>query len=500
VTVEHHQDDVHDFAWTASPHFHVDASRWSFDSFCDRAPDGMGDRIRGLLARTARHLGRSEDEIRPAREVEVRLLLQPDHDGLRDRYRAAVGAALACYQIWFGAYPYDVLTVVDPPAGGRAAGGMEYPTLITVGADRNAPEYATGLEGVTIHEFGHQYFYGLLGSNEFEEPWLDEGFTSYTDSRVFEVAYGPNVATTRYPPFHTPRHRPFEAPSVFGRMKALLRLDDWIGRIPHPWSRPEELLPVPRENGFWEYLRDLPFLHLDRRVPVVQPDGDRDSLHERASEDAMVMPGWHFASREDYRVNSYEKPAVFLYCLRGLMGEEAFDRALRAYAARHRFGHPTTRDFLAVLDEHAPDGQQALVAGFAEAMTSSAERLDVAVLEASQRDLGEGRFEWTVRVQRRGDIPVPVEVRAEDESGAVERLDLWESRGRETTRTIRVVRDRRLRSVRLGPDWLRYVDKSVANDARRADGSRDGRPAAVLAARWSLYVEEIVRTYVGLAR
>ena len=123
----------------------------------------------------------------------------------------AAAASIACYGIWFGEYPYDVLTIVDPPSGGGAAGGMEYPTLITVWGDRLAPSYSAGMEGVTIHEFGHQYFYGMIGTNEFEEAWLDEGFTSYTDARVYEIAYGPGHATSRYRPFHLNYRVPFSA-------------------------------------------------------------------------------------------------------------------------------------------------------------------------------------------------------------------------------------------------------------------------------------------------
>lgn len=40
------------------------------------------------------------------------------------------------------------------------------------------------IDFVTIHEFGHGYFYGLLASNEFEEPMLDEGLNEYWDQRM----------------------------------------------------------------------------------------------------------------------------------------------------------------------------------------------------------------------------------------------------------------------------------------------------------------------------
>jgi aminopeptidase N len=66
---------------------------------------------------------------------------------------------------------------------------MEYPTLITAfGATDNSP--GTSLERTVIHEIGHQYFYGMVASNEFEEAWLDESFTSYAEDRLMEQEYG----------------------------------------------------------------------------------------------------------------------------------------------------------------------------------------------------------------------------------------------------------------------------------------------------------------------
>ena len=423
----------------------------------------------------------------------MRIFLQPDHAELVDRFRWAAGASLACYGIWFGQYPYEVLTIVDPPSGGGAAGGMEYPTLITVWGDRTAPDYVTGMEGVTIHEFGHQFFYGLLGSNEFEEAWLDEGFTSYTDSRVYEIAYGPGLSRTRYTPVHSPYLRPFAGPSVFGRLNSLLKFDKWIGKLPRPWEKPESFLPEPGDSGLWQYMRDMPALHLDDRIEIPQPRGERGWVLGVHSHDAMVMPGWHFASRRDYGVNSYGKPTVFLYCLRGLMGEDAFDRAMRAYAVSYRFRHPTTANFLNIVRENTPAGTRDALDGFVDAMVNSAARLDVAIISAKQSKLSNGKWMYRVKVQRRGQIPVQLEVRADGIP-----IGTWYSHGRETTKTFTAVRDKPFVEVRVGPDWLKNLDSDLTNNARLADP--DSRAAVVTAARWSLYVEEIVRTYAGMSR
>jgi len=495
VTVTHRQEDVHDFAWTASPHFVAHERTWDFDEFVKNAPNGMGERIRALLERTAGHLGVAVEKIKPKRKVVVRLLLQRDHGALAPRFFTAAGASLACYGLWFGEYPYDVLTIVDPPAGGGAAGGMEYPTLITVWGDRTAPDYSTGMEGVTIHEFGHQYFYGLIGSNEFEEAWLDEGFTSFTDARVFEEAYGPGRTRTRYAPVHTSYYRPFAAPGMFARISSTLHLDRWLGKLPHPWEKPDSFVPVPGPSGLWEYLRDMPALHLEKRLPIRQPAGERNWVLGVHSHDAMVMAGWEFAARGDYAVNSYGKPTVFLYCLRGLMGEPAFDRAMRAYAEKYRFGHPTTDDFLKQVQAQTPAGKRAMLDEFVDAMINSAARLDVAILKAEQKKLGNGKWLYRVKIQRRGDIAVPIQLLADGEV-----VGHWESRGRETTKTLMALRDQPFRSVRIGPRWIDSIDADLSNNARVAKGHSSRRPAFVIATRWSLYVEEMMRMHAGVGR
>jgi hypothetical protein len=46
------------------------------------------------------------------------------------------------------------------------------------------------VEEITTHEFVHQYFYGILASDEAEEPWMDEGFTTYTTQKILADTYG----------------------------------------------------------------------------------------------------------------------------------------------------------------------------------------------------------------------------------------------------------------------------------------------------------------------
>ncbi len=154
-TVQVSAERVHDFAWTADPRFVVADTRLD--------------------------------------EVPVRFLLQPAHRDQLPRYRDALHAAMARCATWFGPYPYPALTVVDPGPGGFAAAGMEYPMLFTVGTTWWMPDGLRLPEVLAVHEFIHQYWQGLIASDEVNEPWIDEGITSYLEGLVLDAAYGPGA-------------------------------------------------------------------------------------------------------------------------------------------------------------------------------------------------------------------------------------------------------------------------------------------------------------------
>lgn len=160
-TYRFYADDVHDFAWAASPHFVYAEEKFS-------SPGVPG--------------------------VKIKLYLDPKHENLKSRYMAAAKKSLSRYSEWYGSYPYSTLSIVVPPENAGGAGGMEYPTLITAW-DASEPKPNWELERVVVHEIGHQFWYGMVASNEFEEAWLDEGFTSYAEDKVMEKEYGvrPNL-------------------------------------------------------------------------------------------------------------------------------------------------------------------------------------------------------------------------------------------------------------------------------------------------------------------
>jgi hypothetical protein len=104
---------------------------------------------------------------------------------------ATVQRSLPFFELHYGIYPYPALHVVVPPDDGEAAGGMEYPTLIMTGGPWYAPYVGLhSVEAVTAHELAHQWFYGLVASDEHAWPFLDEGLASYAESEWMQRAWG----------------------------------------------------------------------------------------------------------------------------------------------------------------------------------------------------------------------------------------------------------------------------------------------------------------------
>jgi hypothetical protein len=158
-TLQYKAEDVHDFAWTADPTTKI---------VDDTVTISSGT-------------------------VKIRMFMQPGHMSSSQRYLDALKGTMKKFDEWIGPYPYSQITVVDPPHGGGAAGGMEYPTFITADTAWWMLDGLKEPEVVVEHEFGHQYWYGMVATNEFEEAWLDEGINQYTECKVMDALYGRDV-------------------------------------------------------------------------------------------------------------------------------------------------------------------------------------------------------------------------------------------------------------------------------------------------------------------
>ncbi len=417
-THHYYAEDVHDFAWTTSPDFlDLDA--------------------------------RFEHPDLP--NVDIRLLLQPEHAGQADRHIAATQATLKFFGEWFGAYPYDDLTVVDP-AWQSGTGGMEYPTLFTAGSRWLAPPAVETPEGVTVHEAGHQFFYGVVGNNEFEHAWLDEGLTTFATARALDEFFTPSQRSTRF----------------FG------------GFI--PWVFDD----VPRSRA---------------------TDGNRWAGYRRnARMDKPATPTYRYWPGTASSI-TYNKTALWLHTLERHLGWPTLQRAMSAYYDAWRFRHPSPQAFFDAIGDAAGTDLR----WFFDQVHGTAAVFDYGVAELTTRRAAArgffegdrrlvfdadapstaGAYESTVVVRRYGDGIFPVDVVVEFDDGHVER-ERWNGRAQWTA--YRYMRDARVSTAIVDPDRVLLLDVDFTNNSRTT-APRAAAAATKWSLKWIVWLQDVLMTY-----
>ena len=251
---------VHDFAWTGDPKYTVKKFHFKYDEWAKKSEAHSNE-----VARVQEILG--PDTSLALRDVDVTVLIHPERLEQAQRHYEATANALFFYGLWFGEYPYEHITVVDPVWGDNRAGGMEYPTLFTAGTALFTTPDMYRPESVTVHEAGHQFWYGLVGNNEFEAAWLDEGFNSFTDSEVLVRAYGPQRSTTSYSrdPFHGARAASLPDGGKLGSGLDARRIT-WsaslLSNVPFVKDFARGSITPLRSSGLIDWWRDQPMLTL----------------------------------------------------------------------------------------------------------------------------------------------------------------------------------------------------------------------------------------------
>jgi hypothetical protein len=255
-TYTYRAEDVHDFVWMADPFMEVMSGQAKLE-------DGT---------------------------VEVRVLYRPEQKEYAKRHLDAAVGAITKFSSMFTPYPWPIMTVVDPPVvAAAAAGGMEYPTLVTTAGDTVFARPGMRLpEFVTVHEIGHNWFQGMLASNEPVEAWLDEGVNDWADAKVMASLYGEKQSAI-----------------------------DWDG-----WKAED--------------------LRLRRAI-----DPDLGALPSAIASTAATFP-----DSAAYASATYTKTAVALRTLAHVIDQDGarFAAAMQRYAETWAFKHPTGADLFASLE------------------------------------------------------------------------------------------------------------------------------------------------------
>lgn len=253
-TVRYKQKNVHDFAWFADKRFYVLRGEYN-------------------LPKSGRNVALYSYFLRSGSKYWVKSIQY-----LND--------AIKYYSLWNGEYPYNVVSAVDGSLS--AGGGMEYPTITIigqVGSDHS-------LENVIMHEVGHNWFYGILGTNEREHPWMDEGLNTFNEMRYNETKYPELSLTGSFAPGQT-------------GLNKFLHIEDITQRYQYQLTY---------------------FLQAARNAD--QP------MEEKAQNFTPF----------NYAAVVYSKTGFEMDYLRHYLGEKVFDKCMHEYYERWKFKHPQPAD------------------------------------------------------------------------------------------------------------------------------------------------------------
>lgn len=437
LTYHFMQGDVHDFAWTAD------------------------SRTAKPLTATWRGAG--------SPEVKITVLFPPEYASHAAPALQSAKDSLDYFSRTLGPYPYKTLTIVVPPFNASEAGGMEYPTFFTVDNFDDITPGTVGaqeLDLVTIHEFGHGYFHGILASNEFEEPMLDEGLNQFWNDRMLR-----DTGRT----YH-----------------AATRLTRSLGFAPRIDIAQFERMTSPREEP-----SDPLGQNAYRRLQGIGP--------------------------------VYTRTAVLLHDLEAQLGKEVLERAFKEYYRRWKFRHPSVADLRETLAE-VSGRRKLVETVFAQQVYSVArvddrvarftsvevlpqpgarmvngKRVELTGEQAEEQEEklreqwkkanrdakpGTGAFPYLtkVTVRRRGaDVPQVLVVEFAD--GSKETVH-WS--GEQRWQTFEWTKPAQAVSARIDPDGKHLLDVNKLDDSRtlKADGSA--------ARRWTFDIAAIVQSLFAL--
>lgn len=384
-----HAEDVIDFAWVASPEFQIIEQQW--------------------------------------KHVKIRLFIIPEYNCCIDRYFESAKYSLEYFDENLATYPFNTLTMVVPPFHGINSGGMEYPTFITTPGTYAFPSNIRSPEYFVIHEFVHQYFMMMIATNEQEDAWMDEGFTSYYKSRILDHYYGAKNSVVNYDFFHM---------------------------------------------GAMEFFRSR-YLGMENRKVAEIP-----------------RPGWEFP-HGGYRDLAYAKTAMVLRTLEGIIGIETMDDILKAYFKKWSFKHPGGQDFIDVVNEvvtqkHGTEfgehmdwffeqtlyGTDVCDYSVASISNRTVQReaygiFDHKGMKATTKEINQDKkYKYNSRVvlNRLGELKFPVDVLVHFENGD-EKLEKWDGQGRAFD--FQYQGDHKIDWVEIDPEQKLYMDINFLNNSRR---------------------------------
>ncbi len=383
--------DIIDFTWTCSPHYVINE-----DSY---------------------------------KHTKIQLYTYPYKDHFKSRYFSTIKFCMQFLDEHLGVYPYNTLSIVDPPIHGMFTGGMEYPTLITSLSFCFFPKGIKTPETLVVHEFIHQYFMQMVATHEVEETWMDEGITSYYEGRILDAFMGEHTSTINVLGVKC-GNKEFNRAEFFGSGNETI---------------------APNSIKSWNY------------------------------------------KHGGYGDIAYNKTALWLQTLEGMIGLELMDKIMKEYFQTWKFKHPSRNDFIKIFNDMVvaelpgkfPDGMdwyfsQVLygtdVCDYKIRSISNDENQSPRGFLSNLEDCStvedeHKKYKNRVVVERAEGIKVPVDIELTFEGG-IKKLYNWDGQNRSYDITLHS--DKKVINAKVDPDFKVMLDKNFINNSLSREKQSNG--------------------------
>ena len=321
-TLHYLQSQVHDFAWFADKTFIVNKGSVELPG--------------------------------STRKVTTWSLYTPQNARLWQYSQEYLQDAIYYYSLWNGNYPYNQVTAVDGTIS--AGGGMEYPNVTVIGNASRRQE----LEVVIVHEVGHNWFYGILGSNERDNGWMDEGLNTLNEMRYMETKYPNN----NY-------------------------LKDGFG-LPKKFNFHLESFSHSDEGNY--SVRMIQNLAIDQ--PICTHSADFTSMN--------------------YGIIMYQKTGLIFNMLRENLGDSLFDICFQQYYKQWSFKHPQPQDLQQIFEQYSHRDLNYIF----NDLIQTTKHIDYTITKAKPA-IQDNQVGYLVKVRNVGQVTLPVPVSIIDQNNQV---------------------------------------------------------------------------------
>ncbi len=386
-----HVDNVIDFTWSTSPHFIKQS-----DSYKD---------------------------------TQIHFYTYPYKQNIADRYFRALKFCMKYLDTHLGPYPYPTISIVDPPIHGMFTGGMEYPTLISSLSFTFLPEGLRTPETLVMHEFIHQYFMQMVATHEVEEPWMDEGFTTYWEGRILDEYLGQSSSMIDYLEFH-------------------------VGT--KEFNRSEFLANPLNQSG------------------------------------PNTLKSYEFQASA-YGPISYNKTALWLQTLERMIGTPLMDKIWKSYFTTWQFRHPCRQDFIDVVNNLVISNSKQFPEGmdwYFDQVIYGTSLCDYAITDITSttllppagyitslqdcqpqsHDSTQQLYNSNITIQRLEDMILPLTVKVIFDDGTV----LYDSlSGAQPVVNLEYLTPSPIISATIDPDTINYLDANLINNSYTLKSSKN---------------------------